>query len=152
MAESIIVDAKLFGCSMILGFFFTCLYDQFLLRRKIFCVNTLWDVCEDIIFSIFVFFICFFGVTYGNNGIIRLYMLLAIAIGCLLYVATIGRVYKRLMCHIFDVVMLPVKVLKKRLTILSLHLTMKVRERIKKGDRDAKTKKKKQTKVSSDEK
>lgn len=150
MAESILADARIFGCCVIMGFLFSFLYDQFLLRRMLIRLNTLFVLIEDILFTIIFFFTCFFGVTYGNNGIIRFYMFLAMITGCLLYMTTIGRVYKRVICFIFRGVMLPALAVKKRLTILLFHFTMRVRERIKRGEnRYAKTKKKKQTEVSS---
>lgn len=143
IAEAIIHDAWIFGCCVLLGFAFSFLYDQFLLRRRLIPLNTLFDLLEDIIYTFLLFFVCFLGVTYGNNGILRLYMLLAMSTGCFLYISTVGRLYKRLICCFLNAVMLPILTVKKRLTIQVLQFTMKLRERIKRrGKIYAKAKKK----------
>lgn len=137
---------------------FSFLYDQLLVYRKLKKHAKILIYIEDFFYLVICFFISFFLLFYGNNGILRFYMVLGCAIGIFLYFETLGRFYTKLMCRLIGFIMYPCNWVKKRLTRYVFHFKMKLGKCIlswkRKGEAhaNARKEKKKQAKVSKKKK
>lgn len=158
MNEKLIRELQLLLYAFGTGSMFAFLYDQIIVWRRLVKHAKLLTCTEDFFYLVFCFFISFKLLFYGNDGILRFYMIIGCALGILLYFTTIGRVYAKLMTRIIGFVMSPLKWLKKRLTRYLFQFTMKLRKCIaswkRKGETnaDSRKKKKKQAEISAKKK
>lgn len=139
MSESIFREWYFWLYSIVTGAGFAFAYDWIRLFRRFFRHKRWLVDLEDICYWIMCFFISFSLLYYGNYGVIRFFAVLGAGVGMALYCATLGRIFIPVMYRFFWWFMLPLRVAKNKLTQLSFHFTMKLRERFVKkcgeGDR-----------------
>ena len=91
MADFLYKELYKVGMSALLGAFLGATYDIFRLIRILFKHNTVAMSTEDIIFFFFITFPVFTFVVKINNGVFRLYLVLGVIMGFLIYRESIGR-------------------------------------------------------------
>ena len=130
MTDCLASEVLFFLYSVLTGSFFAFIYDHFRLLRRLIRHARFVVHLEDLIFWIICFFVSFFLLYYGNNGVLRFCACLGAAIGMSLYFATLGRIFLPGMvklCHcIFRCIMLTFVWLKNKLTHCEFPFTMKV--------------------------
>lgn len=153
MSGELTREAMLMIYAFMTGVSFSFLYDQLLVLRKLVKHAKIFIYLEDFFYLVICFFISFYLLFYGNNGMLRFYMILGCTTGAWLYFATVGRVYSKWICRLIRLIMSPCIWLKKRLTRYCFQFKMKLGKYIllckRKGETYAnkRKKKKKQTKV-----
>lgn len=95
---------ELFVYSLIFGVLLGVLYDVFRIFRLIFFKNKVAVIFQDILFWIIAGFSAFLFFLATNFGHIRIYMLLGMLIGALVYYLTIGRLVFLLVKSVCDTV------------------------------------------------
>lgn len=129
MSETIVREWYFGLFSVVTGIGFAFLYDWIRLYRR-FIRHKRWMIdFEDSCYWLICFFISFSLLYYGNYGVIRFFAVIGAGVGMALYCVTLGRVFVPVMYRIFGWFMLPLRVGKNKLTQLSFHFTMKLRER-----------------------
>ncbi len=128
MSASIVKEFYFWLYSVVTGIGLALLYDLIRLWRRVVKHKRWQRDVEDIVYWIFCFFISFYLLYYGNNGVVRYFAVMGAGLGMLLYFFTFGRflmdaVYRLLCC-----LLMPFFAMKKQLTRWKKHLTMKVRE------------------------
>lgn len=97
----------------------TFVYDLFRIFRRVFPHGTFWVGAEDLLFWIFTAFWIFFVFYKENHGSIRLYGLLAMAVGMLLYLWLFSRIFVKIVSRILEwiwrILIFPLKFLGKKL-------------------------------------
>lgn len=132
--------------SVATGFVFALGYDFLRLWRR-FIKHKCWQRdMEDMIYWIVCFFVSFYLLHYGNNGVVRYFAVMGAGLGMLLYFASFGRFLVEGFYHLLCCLVRPFVAIKNQLTRWRKHLTMKVRESAadmqRKGDeRDVRKKK-----------
>ena len=91
MADFLYKELYKVGMSALLGVFLGAAYDIVRLIRILFKHNTVALSTEDIIFCLCIIFPVFTFVVKINNGVFRLYLVLGVVMGFLLYRESIGR-------------------------------------------------------------
>lgn len=157
MEQTLHKEVRLLAYSILLGIFFAFLYDQFLVSRRLVRHPKVFIILGDFVYLLICFFVSFQFLFYGNDGILRMYMIIGCFLGITLYLHTIGRVYQDTICRLICTIMSPIGLLKKRLTYVMIQFTMKVKKyaiKIKReGEKHAvRCKKKNKAKVSKKKK
>lgn len=117
-------QAYLFLIFTLNGFVIGLLFDFFRILRRSFKTNDIITYIEDIIFWIISGFIVLYSIFIFNNGEIRLFMFLAIAIGIILYILLLSNyiikinVYiidkiKKIVLFILKIILIPIKFIFK---------------------------------------
>ena len=117
-------QAYLFLIFTLNGFIIGLLFDFFRILRKSFKTNDIITYIEDIIFWVLSGFVVLYSIFVFNNGEIRIFMFLAIAIGVVLYILLLSNyiikinVYiiakiKKLVSIIFKIILIPIKFIFK---------------------------------------
>lgn len=83
-------QAFLFFVTIIIGFIIGLIYDFFRLLRKIFSHTNLATYIEDALFWLISTFITFYILLHKNNLEFRLYLIIGIAVGAVLYFSLIS--------------------------------------------------------------
>lgn len=128
----IINQSYLFAIFMINGIIIGILFDIFRILRKIIKTSDIFTYLEDIIFWILTGTIILYSAFVFNNGQIRLFMFLAIILGCFIYMillsskvikinVTIINFIKQILLKILKILALPFLFIYKLLKKLLLH-------------------------------
>lgn len=145
-------DAMFFLYSIACGMFMAFIYDCIRLFRRICRHGIIWMGFEDGIYWILCFFISFYLLYYVNNGVIRLSGVLGAGCGMGLYYSTLGRVFVKAGYAVFNMIMLPFRLVKNRLTKLTFQFTMMLRRCVNNLGRGERKHAKQETCISSEEK
>ena len=98
MADSWILDELLiFKDAFLLGVAMVIVYDCLRLFRRILPHGIIWISVEDFLYWLVSGIMIFLLLYYRNDGAMRLYILLGIACGALIYYFTLGRILFRLL-------------------------------------------------------
>ena len=84
-------QAILFLIFILIGIIIGFLFDIFRVLRKTFNTPDIVTYIEDVIFWIIAGFIMLYAIFTFNNGEIRLYMFLAIVLGCIIYMLLLSK-------------------------------------------------------------
>lgn len=128
MNASIIREFYFWIYSVATGIMLALFYDVIRLWRRIVKHKRWQRDIEDFFYWVICFFVSFYLLYYGNNGVIRYFAVMGAGIGMGLYFATFGRF---LMCWIYRLLcclIAPFSAIKNQLTMWKKQLTMKVRE------------------------
>lgn len=117
-------QAYLFFIFIINGIIIGLLFDFFRILRKSFKTPDIITYIEDLLFWILTGFIVLYSIFTFNNGEIRLYMILAIILGAIIYLlvassyiikinVTILNFIKKILKKIFNILLMPFKFLHK---------------------------------------
>ena len=110
------------------------LFDIFRILRKSFKTTDFITYLEDIIFWILTGCIMLFSIFIFNNGEIRSYVFIGIAIGIILYMLVISRFFIRISVNIIKfikrILSYPIKLIKKVVTKIILKPTLKILKNI----------------------
>ena len=128
MSDSIIQEFYFWLFSIVTGVGLAFFYDLIRLWRRMIKHRRWQRDVEDIFYWIFCFFLSFYLLYYGNNGVVRYFAVMGAGLGMLLYFATFGRFLMKAVHRLLCCLMLPFFSIKKQLTRWKKHLTMKVRE------------------------
>ena len=93
MSDTIIADLDLWLASIAAGACMAFAYDLLRLFRRLVRHGRLAVDVEDLLYWTICFFVSFVLLYYGNNGVIRFVAVFGAALGMLLYVVTVGRVF-----------------------------------------------------------
>ncbi len=113
-------QAILFAIFLLNGIIIGFLFDIFRILRKSFKTSDIVTYIEDILFWVITGFIILYSIFTFNNGEIRLFMIIAIIIGSLIYLlyvstyvikinVTIILFLKKIFYKIFCIILLPIK-------------------------------------------
>lgn len=128
MSGTIIREWYFLLYSILTGFGFAYVYDNIRLLRHLW-KHKRWLVdIEDVLYWIICFFVSFYLLYYGNDGVIRFFAVLGAAIGMYLYSRTIGRLYVKWLYRLIMLLLSPYRFLNLQLTRLRKHFTMKIRD------------------------
>ncbi|MBQ7942947.1 MAG: spore cortex biosynthesis protein YabQ [Lachnospiraceae bacterium] len=128
MSASIIGEFYFWIYSIATGIGLALLYDMLRLWRRMVRHRRWQRDIEDIFYWILCFFISFYLLYYGNNGVIRYFAVMGAGLGMLLYSVTVGRFLTSAIYRLLCCLMMPFSTIKNGLTRWKKHLTMKVRE------------------------
>ena len=78
------------------------LFDFFRILRKSFKTSDIITYLEDIIFWILTGFIVLYNIWYFNNGEIRLFMILGIIMGAIIYMLTLSNIIIKIFYEIIN--------------------------------------------------
>lgn len=128
----IINQSYLFAIFMINGIIIGILFDIFRILRKTIKTNDIFTYVEDIIFWILTGAIILYSAFVFNNGEIRLFMFLAIILGCFIYMVllsskvikinvTIINFIKQILINILKILALPFQYIYKLLKKILLN-------------------------------
>ena len=110
------------------------LFDIFRILRKSFKTADFITYLEDIIFWILTGCIMLFSIFIFNNGEIRSYVFIGIAIGIILYMLVISRFFIRISVNIIKfikrILSYPIKLIKNVVTKIILKPTLKILKNI----------------------
>lgn len=93
-------QAYLFLVFSLTGIFIGCLFDFFRILRKLFKTSNLITYIEDILFWILTGIIILYVIWYFNDGEIRLYLLLGLIMGIIIYILTISNIFLKIVFNI----------------------------------------------------
>ena len=93
MSQTIIADLDLWLASIAAGACMAFAYDILRLFRRLVRHGRLAVDVEDLLYWTICFFVSFVLLYYGNNGVIRFVAVFGAALGMLLYVVTVGRIF-----------------------------------------------------------
>lgn len=93
------------------------LFDFFRILRKSFKTSDIITYLEDIIFWILTGFIVLYNIWYFNNGEIRLFMILGIIMGAIIYMLTLSNIIIKIFYEIINILK---KIILKIIKILEL--------------------------------
>ena len=113
-------QAYLFLVFSLTGIFIGCLFDFFRILRKLFKTSNLITYIEDILFWILTGIIVLYVIWYFNDGEIRLYLLLGLIMGIIIYILTISNIFFKV---VFNILNKTKKILTSILSPLFLFLT-----------------------------
>ena len=117
-------QAYLFGIFVINGILIGLLFDFFRILRKSFKTNDFITYVEDIVFWILTGIILLYSIFLFNNGEIRLFMLIAVLLGLIIYMLSISRYiikvnvkiinfFKTIILKIISIILIPFKYIVK---------------------------------------
>ena len=117
-------QAYLFGIFVINGILIGLLFDFFRILRKSFKTNDFITYVEDIVFWILTGIILLYSIFLFNNGEIRLFMLIAVLLGLIIYMLSISRyiikvnvkiinLFKTIILKIISIILIPFKYIVK---------------------------------------
>lgn len=147
MNVTILEQIQLWILFLISGILIGIFFDLFRVLRKTFKTSDIITYIEDIIFGILTGIFLLFLIFYLNHGEIRLYLLIAIILGCVIYYLTISKYFIKWnvfllnkICYVIEkiihVILFPFLVLFKILNRLFLHpikiLLLKLQKKMKK--------------------
>lgn len=95
-------QAYLFLVFSLTGIFIGCLFDIFRVLRKVFKTSDFITYIEDFLFWILTGIIILYTIWYFNDGEIRLYLLLGLAMGIIIYILTISSIFFRILFNIIN--------------------------------------------------
>lgn len=104
------IELVLFGSSILLGAGLLAVYDVIRILRRIFPHGVIWVSIEDFAYWAAASIFFFLRLCKINNGIVRVYILLAMALGAFVYYSLLSR---HLMRWLTKIVMIAKKRLKK---------------------------------------
>lgn len=104
------IELALFGSSLLLGAGLLAVYDVIRILRRIFIHGVIWVSIEDFEYWAAAAIFFFLRLCKVNNGIVRVYILLAMALGAFVYYSLLSR---HLMRWLTKIVMIAKKRLKK---------------------------------------
>lgn len=93
MSETIIADLDLWLASIAAGACMAFAYDLLRLFRRLVRHGRFAVDVEDLLYWTVCFFASFTLLYYGNNGVIRFVAVFGAALGMLLYIVTLGRIF-----------------------------------------------------------
>ena len=106
-------QAYLFLVFTLTGIIIGVLFDFFRILRKSFKTSDLLTYIEDIVFWILSGIIVLYNIWYFNDGEIRLFMLLGISIGAMIYAITLSKfvvtISTRIIKTIKNIILIPIK-------------------------------------------
>lgn len=119
MSDVILGELRVVGVAFLSGALITVVYDVLRIFRRAIAHGNVWIGIEDFFFWVFTSF-WIFGVLYReNDGNLRLYTMIAMALGMIVYHQTLSepavKLFGRIFRKLFLILLLPVKFLKKKL-------------------------------------
>lgn len=96
MSKAIIADLDLWFASIAAGVCMAFAYDLLRLFRRLVRHGRLAVDVEDLLYWTICFFVSFVLLYYGNNGVIRFVAVFGAALGMLLYVVSVGRIFVKI--------------------------------------------------------
>jgi len=93
MSKTIIADLDLWLASIAAGVCMAFAYDLLRLFRRLVRHGRFAVDVEDLLYWTICFFVSFVLLYYGNNGVIRFVAVFGAALGMLLYIASVGRIF-----------------------------------------------------------
>lgn len=116
------IELALFGSSLLLGAGLFAVYDVIRILRRIFPHGIVWISLEDLCYWIVASIFFFLRLCQVNNGMIRAYILLGMALGALGYYNLLSRYVMRWLAKMILLV-------KKQLKKWSKVITIKIEKR-----------------------
>lgn len=110
-------QAILFLVFIIIGIIIGFLFDIFRILRKTFNTPDVITYVEDIIFWILTGIITLYAIFYFNNGEIRLFMFLAIILGCIIYMILLSKYIVNISVKVLNFIL---KIIKKFIKIATM--------------------------------
>ena len=136
-------QAYLFLVFSLTGVEIGILFDFFRILRRTIKTGNIVTYIQDILFWILTGILVLYNIWYFNNGEIRVYMLLGIIIGTLIYVSTLSNIFVKLFTRILNTIIkvleIPFKtivaIFRKIITVILSFFTKNVKKfKIKKGN------------------
>lgn len=103
-----------FLCYVILGIIISFIYDIFRSSRYIFKPKDIITYIEDIIYVIISAIIIIYGIIYISSGSLRLYILLGIIFGIVIYSLTMSKLCVIILSNVFKVLKLLINFIWER--------------------------------------
>ena len=118
------------------------LFDIFRILRKSFKTKDIITYLEDILFWVLTGIMLLYTIFTFSNGEIRIYMFLAIFIGCLLYMLLISKYFinvnvkivffiKKVIGKILIIIFFPIKLILKPIHFMTINIKKLLKKRIK---------------------
>ena len=136
-------QAYLFLVFSLTGVEIGILFDFFRILRRTIKTGNIVTYIQDILFWILTGILVLYNIWYFNNGEIRVYMILGIIIGTLIYVSTLSNIFVKLFTRILNTIIkvleIPFKtivaIFRKIITVILSFFTKNVKKfKIKKGN------------------
>lgn len=86
------------------GFLIGILFDVFRILRKSFKTNDFITTLEDILFWILTAFIMLYSIFKFNNGVLRAFLFIGIAIGILIYLLVFSKIFIKFSLYIINII------------------------------------------------
>lgn len=117
-------QAYLFLVFSLTGVSIGILFDFFRVLRKTYKTSDIITYIEDIIFWILAGIIILYSIWYFNNGEIRLFMIIGIILGALIYTLTLSNIFikinsflmsiiKKILKFLYKIFSMPINIIKK---------------------------------------
>ena len=117
-------QAIIFLIFITIGIIIGIVFDIFRIFRKTFNTPDIVTYIEDIIFWLLTGLIIIYSIFVFNNGEIRLYMFLAVILGCLIYMLLFSKFIINICVKILTTI---IKILRRIISIISIHIITIIR-------------------------
>lgn len=118
MSAVILGELRVVGVAFLSGALITVVYDVLRIFRRTIAHGNVWIGIEDFFFWVFTSFWIFSVLYRENDGNLRLYTMIAMALGMIVYHQTLSeplvKLFGRIFRKLFLILLLPVRFLKKR--------------------------------------
>ena len=115
MSENIIREWYFLLYSVATGTGMAFAYDNLRLWRRLIPHKRLMVDLEDILYWTVCFFVSFYLLYYGNDGVVRFFAVLGAGLGMYLYIVTLGKVYVKCCYNIILTIMKPFVYIKRKM-------------------------------------
>lgn len=151
-------QAYLFLVFSLTGVSIGILFDFFRVLRKTYKTSDIITYIEDIIFWILAGIIILYSIWYFNNGEIRLFMIIGIILGALIYTLTLSNIFikinsflmsiiKKILKFLYKIFSMPINIIKKAVIKICNKLIL-IKGKYNKSSKEA-TKNKKTKKINN---
>lgn len=151
-------QAYLFLVFSLTGVSIGILFDFFRVLRKTYKTSDIITYIEDIIFWILAGIIILYSIWYFNNGEIRLFMVIGIILGALIYTLTLSNIFikinsflmsiiKKILKFLYKIFSMPINIIKKAVIKIYNKLIL-IKGKYNKSSKEA-TKNKKTKKINN---
>lgn len=116
MSQVILGELRVVGVAILSGAVITIIYDVLRIFRRVISHGNLWIGIEDFIFWLWAAFWIFSVLYRENDGNLRMYTMIAMGAGMLLYHQTISepvvRILGKILKRLLKILLYPIKMLK----------------------------------------
>lgn len=130
MSQGILKELQVVGTAFFYGAVITLVYDMLRIFRRVFSHGNFWIGAEDLFFWLWTSFWIFSVLYKENDGAFRLYTILAMVLGMIVYHGTVSEPFVKIMGRglrkLVNVIIYPVKML----IISIIFLEKKLKNRI----------------------
>ena len=113
-------QAYLFLVFSLTGVIIGILFDFFRILRRSIKTSNIITYIQDILFWILTGIIILYSIWYFNNGELRIYVLLGLIIGILIYISTLSniivKVFTKILVFFINILKVPFKIVKETIT------------------------------------